>query len=1020
MTGVLIDNYNNGKVGDFLKNEIQKKSKVSIVSAYFTIYAYKYLKDNLNFVDELRFLFGEPTFIKNMNDKTNPRDFKIEDDKLVTTTENTLSQKKVAKDCSDWIKQDKIKIKSMIKPNFLHGKLYYIEQLSGKEKALLGSSNFTVSGLGLGKTKNIELNTIIDSDRDKTEIKEWFEQIWNNNDITEDVKESVLKYLEQLYEENSPEFIYFKTLYHVFEKYLNEQKEGELLNAKTGFYDSEIWNKLFDFQKDGVKGVINKILKHNGCIIADSVGLGKTYEALAVIKYFESLNARVLVICPKKLRKNWTIYQANQNNLLNPFVKDRFNYSVVYHTDIGREKGKSDANNIDLINFNWSVFDLIVIDESHNFRGNQTEKTNNDGSVKMNRSKWLMEKIIKTGVKTKVLLLSATPVNNTLKDLRNQISYITENNDNALSESSNIQSIKNTLETAQKNFTSWNGKNAKQFLESLDSSFFKLLDELTIARSRKHITEFYEDSNIKFPQRNKPVSVYSDIDTNNKFPSYDEINKKISEYQLSLFNPSKYLKEGIVIKADEKTNFKQKDREYYLIGMMKVNFLKRLESSIISFKLTLENTIKKIEILEEKIKDFKKLKEVVTEENVNNLIPNEEAEENESTEELWEVGKKLKFKLIDLKIDDWLNDLANDKKTLTDILILAKEITSERDGKLKTLKETIKDKIKNNLNTNNKKIVIFTAFADTAKYLYENTASWVTTNFNLHSALICGNETKTTFGINDYDNILTNFSPISKSRKIDKDKSEKEIDILIATDCISEGQNLQDCDCVINYDIHWNPVRIIQRFGRIDRLGSKNEKIKMINFWPTDKLDKYINLELKVKKRMALVDVTATNDDNILNPIEIEELIREDLTYRAKQLGKLKEEVLDLEEIDDNISFTDFTLDDFRIDLSNYININKEKLKKSPLGLYAVIPSPESNFKNTNKNFTNIEKDIIKPGVIFCLSLKENSLKLADFNEYNQLNPFFLVYVRDDGTVRYNFTNSKRILEIFRTLCRII
>jgi hypothetical protein len=434
------DNHTHGNVGDFLKEAISSNSDVSIVSAYFTIYAYHHLKSNLDGINNLKFLFGEPTFIKSLDpDKINTRDFKIEDDKIAMPIEKRLCQKKIARECAEWIK-NKTEIRSMVKPNFLHGKLYHVRQESGIEKAIAGSSNFTVNGLGLGGSKNIELNLIIDSDRDRQELKSWFDSIWNDQTgLVEDVKAQVLTYLEQLYIENDPAFVYFKTLYHIFENYLDEQKKGGLLDEKTGFYDSEIWNMLYDFQKDGVKGAINKILKHNGCIIADSVGLGKTFEALAVIKYFELLNARVLVVCPKKLTGNWTIYQASQNHALNPFKKDRYNYTVLYHTDMGRESGKAAANGIDLENFNWGAYDLVVIDESHNFRGNPMDKVKDDNTVKMNRAKWLMEKVVKSGVKTKVLMLSATPVNNTLRDLRNQIAYITEGKEDALFETCNIK-----------------------------------------------------------------------------------------------------------------------------------------------------------------------------------------------------------------------------------------------------------------------------------------------------------------------------------------------------------------------------------------------------------------------------------------------------------------------------------------------------------------------------------------------------------------------------------------------------
>lgn len=1027
------DNRKRGTVGDFLKENIKTETDLAIVSAYFTIYAYHHLKHQLENINHLNFLFGEPTFIKSIDPtKTNKRDFKIEDDKIVIPIENRLTQKTIARECSDWIK-NKVSIKSMVKPNFLHGKMYHVTQKSGVEKAIVGSSNFTVNGLGLGGSPNIELNMVVDNDRDRADLKAWFNELWNDETgLVEDVNEQVLKYLQQLYVENEPEFIYFKTLFHLFENYLDEQQKGGLLTEQTGFFESEIWNMLYEFQKDGVKGAINKIQKHNGCIIADSVGLGKTFEALAVIRYFELLNYRVLVLCPKKLSSNWTIYQASQNNTLNPFTKDKFNYSVLYHTDLGRETGRSQANGIDLENFNWGAYDLIVIDESHNFRGNPMEKTKDDGTIKMNRAKWLMEKIIKDGLQTKVLLLSATPVNNNLKDLRNQIHLITEGKNDAMFESTQIKDIALALKNAQTLFTNWadpkknKERNIKQLIERLDSSFFKLLDELTIARSRKHIKSFYkaEQEIGKFPTRAKPISIYSNIDLQDRFYTYDELNKIILQYKLSVFNPSAYILENKKQKYEELAAtsgvlaFKQSDREYFLIGMMKVNFLKRLESSIESFEISMDRTIRKIEKLEGKIKEFQNQKLQSLEENLEILEPDEdELEENADDLEQWQVGKKMKFDLADLNLDLWLTDLEADRQALNQLYNFAVAVTPDRDAKLKDLKKLISDKTSKPINGRNNKVLVFTAFADTAKYLYDSLLTWAHKDLKLNIAMVAGSESKTTFGKNEYSNILTNFSPISKNRQMMKSMpQDDEIDLLIATDCISEGQNLQDCDYLINYDIHWNPVRIIQRFGRIDRLGSKNETIQLVNFWPTKDLDNYINLKERVESRMALVDVTASADDNVLAADQISELIEDDLKYRNKQLKKLQKEVLDLEDMDENISLTDFTLDDFRIELLSYIESNRQKLQDAPFGLYAVVPAPSENnskFIEVSK-FSEAERDIIKPGVVYCLKQKGDT---SGNEEVNPLQPYFLVYIRDDGQVRFNYTHAKHILEIYRLMC---
>ena len=792
---------------------------------------------------------------------------------------------------------------------------------------------------------------------------------------------------------------------------------------------------MYDFQQDGVKGAINKILKHNGCIIADSVGLGKTFEALAVIQYFEKLNYRTLVLCPKKLKDNWTVYQASKNNKLNPFRKDKYNYHILYHTDMGRELGISDADghNLSADTFNWGAYDLVVIDESHNFRGNPMERVTDDGELKMNRAKWLMEKVIKEGVSTKVLMLTATPVNNNLRDLRNQILLITKGEKSALFDSTQIKDIELSLKNAQNQFTRWADpkgnpdRTVKQLLERLDSSFFKLLDELTIARSRKHIKSFYDVTSIgKFSERLKPHSIYPNIDLKDRFFTYDALNKKILEYKLSVFNPSAYLKDDETIKkkyeergGQQVLSFTQKDRENFLIGMMKVNYLKRLESSIESFEISIDRTIKKIDKLADKINDFKKSKMNRLEDDLSSAQPDEvELEENGDDAEQWQVGKKLKFDLADLKLDTWLTDLGKDKAALADLYNNAVAVTPDRDAKLKELKDIIVKKLKNPTNDSNKKVLIFTAFADTAEYLYTNLEKWIKDELGLQCALVAGGFTKTTFGKNEFANILTNFSPRAKNRsRLEKMPQDKEIDILIATDCISEGQNLQDCDFLINYDIHWNPVRIIQRFGRIDRLGSQNDKIQLVNFWPTKDLDNYINLKERVEARMALVDVTATGEDNILNTEQLEELIEEDLKFRNRQLKRLRDEVLDLEEMNESISLTDFTLDDFRIELSNYLKNNEIKLKEAPFGLYAVVPSPSgvhAHYLDLEK-YSEAEKKIMKPGIVYCLKQKGDT---NGNEEINPLQPYFLVYIWNDGQVRFNYTNAKQILEIYRLMCQ--
>ena len=1024
------DNRSRGSVGRFLRDNANADAALSIVSAYFTPSAYWLLKEQLNNIGGLRFLFGEPTFVQSLNADKSRQSFGIADDGIAL--ESCLRQKAEARECAAWLAKC-AEIRSMVKPNFLHGKLYHIQNANGVCEAVTGSSNFTVNGLGLGGSPNIELNLVVNDRRDLNELKSWFDEVWNDaTGLVTDVKAEVLNYLAKLYSENSPETVYFKTLFHLFGEYLEQQRAANLLDERADLRDSEIWNYLYEFQKDGVKAAINKILKHGGCIIADSVGLGKTFEALAVIKYFNSLsnNSNALVLCPKKLAANWTIYQAKKNNLLNQFPNDRFNFDVLYHTDLGRTTGATEADGFDLANFNWGVYDLVVIDESHNFRGNPVEKQRDDGTIRQNRARWLMEKIIKSGAKTKVLLLSATPVNNDLRDLRNQILLMTEGDNTALFDKTGIKNISTTLDVAQKQFTAWADRKKNpvrttaQLLEKLDSSVFKLLDELTIARSRQHVETFYDTAAIgKFPTRRKPVAVYPDVDTQNRFLTFDYLNQQISEYKLVIFNPSAYVKANKRKDYEEQGanklfGFKQSQREYFLIGMMKVNFLKRLESSIESFEISMHKTIEKIERLQDKIRKFQINRQTAGELDLFSFEPDDnELEEAADDGEQWQVGKKLKFNLADLRLDDWLRDLERDRTALIQLYNNAVAITPERDAKLAELKRLVRQKINEPLNAGNKKVLVFTAFSDTAEYLYEQLKDFAEKELNVKIALVTGTATKTTFGKNDFGSILTNFSPVSKGRdkRLQMPQNE-EIDLLIATDCISEGQNLQDCDYLINYDIHWNPVRIIQRFGRIDRLGSRNKQIQLVNFWVTKDLDNYLNLKERVEARMALVDVTATGDDNLLNSAaEVETSIENELRFRDEQLKRLKEEVLDLEEMSESVSLTDFTLDDFRLDLDGFLNLDRENLRQMPLGLYAVVPAPGGEFADPKQKFSQAEKDIVQPGIIFCLKQKGAT---KDTEAVNPLQPYFLVYVRADGTVRYNYTNAKQILEIYRLLCQ--
>lgn len=1006
----IIDNRNSGIVGDVLKDEIQEGAKLSILAAHLSIYAYKELRDELSKVDSVRFLFTEPTFTENKESKEQKREFLLKKKYRETSLsgneyeialKNELNQSAIAKEFAGWIK-DKVEIKSVKdtkdRPQIMFKGISI--QNESDESVIQGSLDFDASGLGYAPSPAYVMNQFAKDKMATQQFVGWFNQFWDNDEFVEDIKSEVLESVQTMYKENTPEFIYFVTLYNIFKEYLDEFDEDKIIKGKTGFKNTTVWNKLYKFQKDGVLGAIEKLERYNGCVIADSVGLGKTFEALAVIKYYELRNDRVLVLCPKKLRDNWTLY--TQNDTRNILLEDRFRYDVLNHTDLSRSSGMSGS--IDLRTINWGNYDLVVIDESHNFRNNQARNN------KETRYSRLMKEIIKKGVNTKVLLLSATPVNNKMNDIKNQIAFITEGNDKHF-ENEGIKSIEATLRKAQTIFNKWvklpeKDRTTQTFLEMINFDYFKLLDTITIARSRKHIEKYYNMSEIgKFPERLKPMNIHSDIDTQGSFEAISSINKKILKLNLAIYSPLQYVlpqkravySEKYDIKVQNgKSVFKQTDREQSIVHLMRVNLLKRLESSINSFTITLERILyqveKGIEGLEKNISpeyEHLSIDDINNDEQLNDLL----------------VGNKVKVLISDVDRIRWKQDLIEDKEILENLLKEAKKISVERDAKLEKIKEVIQNKIENPINPENKKVIIFTAFADTARYLYENLNKWAYTNYNIYSALITGGGGNKTNFPNikaEMSDILINFSPKSKERSKVFEKVNGEIDILIATDCISEGQNLQDADFLVNYDIHWNPVRIIQRFGRIDRLGSQNDKIQLVNFWPHMELDEYINLEARVSGRMILLDVSATGEENVIEYDENKKM--NDLDYRKKQLKQLQESVLNLEDVSGGISITDLTMNDFKMDLLEYMKDNKRKLEKAPMGMYA-ISSLESSGLNEE----------IRPGVIYCLK-QTNDNELS--GEYNSLHPYYMIYVYEDGEIEYNYVHTKQILDFYKKLSK--
>ncbi|WP_018611852.1 helicase-related protein [Segetibacter koreensis] len=995
----LIDNINT-RLNDDLKLEIKKGSKLSIAASSFSIYAYEALKKELRHTEELRFIFTSPTFIEETFQKQS-REFYIPHivnesqlcgGEFELRLKNELNQRAIAKECSKWIK-DKATFKSNKHSNIpLNGVINVDNEASGAAYANI--TGFTSSDLGLTHKPGFPtLIQKVEFPQSKAYI-DWFNQIWKNDENLQDVTTFVQEYFENAYKENSPEFIYFITLYNIFNDFLDDIASDTIPNDEIGFKETVIWNQLFNFQKDAVIGAINKLEKYNGCIIADSVGLGKTFSALGVIKYYEKRNKDVLVLCPKKLEANWNTYRQNDKN--NILAKDKFNYDVLFHTDLSRDRGMSNGRNLELVN--WGNYGLIVIDESHNFRNN------NANAGRENRYQSLLRKIVQEGIETKVLMLSATPVNNRFNDLKNQLALAYEGSPQQIDSKLNTQQgIDLIFKKAQQAFNIWtklsnDERTTEKLLGMLDFDFFEILDSLTIARSRKHITTYYDTKDIgKFPTRNKPISIHCRLSATKI--NFKDIAERLALLNLSVYSPLKYILPSRVelykLKYDKKVKsgtgtFTQTDRERSLQILMKINLLKRIESSVDSFRLTLVDIINQIK---HTIGSLNNDEEAVS--GVHFDVNSEEIDwEADWGDEENVIGTKVKVRVEDLDKVRWTEDLSADLLELETLYTAVFDVNVTKDIKLQKLKEVIAEKINNPLNPGNKKILIFSAFADTVNYLYNSLKDELSKDFGLNTALITGSR-RLSSNKNiptDLNTLLTCFSPRSKSKQELFPNLHESIDILIATDCISEGQNLQDCDFLINYDIHWNPVRIIQRFGRIDRIGSINSSITMVNFWPDVTLDTYINLKQRVEDRMLISNMASTGDDNILNTDD------KDLEYRKIQLKKLQEEVVDLEDLREGVSITDLGLNDFRVDLSNFFK-KYGTLKNIPEGLYAVA-----------KANTGLQK-----GVIFALKNINNEV---NSDKQNRLHPFYLVHIKSDGTILQTYFESKKILDTLRLLTK--
>lgn len=997
----IIDNINK-TVKEDLQESIRRGSKMSVAAACFSMYAYQELKKQLEQVDEFSFIFTSPTFVKERAEKEK-REFyipRLNRESSLYGTEfeiklrNEMTQRAIARECADWIRR-----KATFKSNTTGENMGGFMTVASKEEqvAYMPINGFTTVDLGCERGNN-SYNMVNRIEAPfATQYIQLFDTLWNDKAKMQDVTDVVVENISSVYNENSPEFIYFITLYHVFSEFLDDISEDVLPNEATGFKRSKIWSMLYDFQRDAVLAIINKLEKYNGCILADSVGLGKTFTALAVIKYYENRNKSVLVLCPKKLAANWNTYRDNYVN--NPIAVDRLNYDVLFHTDLSRNGGTS--NGLDLDRLNWGNYDLIVIDESHNFRNGEggagTHKS--DGE---NRYQVLMRKVIRAGVKTKVLMLSATPVNNRFYDLRNQLALAYEGNADVMDQRLNTtKSIDEIFRQAQRAFNAWSELKPEQrttdaLLRTLDFDFFEVLDSVTIARSRKHIERYYDTSEIgKFPERLKPISLRPNLTDLNQAIDYNQIYELLSSLTLCIYTPSDYIFPSKLDKYMDrgKANLTMQGREFGIQRLMSINLLKRLESSVFSFNLTLKRIWQLIHTTIEGIDHYEKYG--------NADITMYEAGESDfdmedSNTDFFSVGKKTKIDLEDMDYKSWRKALQQDADNLELLILMVADITPEHDTKLQTLFRLLDDKMAHPINPGNKKVIIFTAFSDTAGYLYEHVSEYMKNRYGLDTAVITGAiDGKTTAkGLKPtLNNVLTCFSPVSKDKAVLLPNNPTEIDVLIATDCISEGQNLQDCDYLINYDIHWNPVRIIQRFGRIDRIGSRNAYIQLVNFWPNMTLDDYINLKSRVETRMKITVMTATGDDDLINPEE-----KGDLEYRKQQLKRLQEEVVDLEDMSTGISIMDLGLNEFRLDLLAYIK-NHGDLEKTPRGLHAVVPKTEG----------------CPEGVIFVLKNVNNSVNI---DNQNRIHPFYMVYISTEGEIVCDYLNPKGLLDDVRLLCR--
>ncbi len=959
------------KLFDFIKSNSENGS-LDIVTGYFSINALSLMKDNVNDVEKFRLILGnliqDEAQLYKVIDLLNGN----------TSISGTLSLSTAAQKAVEFLEQDKVAVKS-IQGNFCHAKTYiYTDKIKTKNYFIVGSSNLTDAGLGIKDSSNIELNVAKhDYEYEFKNLKKWFQEHWEKvatdkielPDKTKvEVKQHIIELIKNFFKEYTPHDLYYKVLYELFKDDLLELSgDAEFKREIAHLEETVIFKTLFPYQQKGAISLIKMLQKFNGAILADAVGLGKTWTALAVMKYFELKGYTVMLLCPKKLSNNWQQYKVGQQSR---FEKDEIDFYIRYHTDlqVGRFDRYKDRT---LHYFKTRPKLLIVIDESHNLR--------ND---KSSRYKFLVDELLVSNNKSrnvKVLQLSATPINNKLMDIRNQFKLMTKGQDNGFKETDlQIDSLENIFKTVQKDFSEWaelDNRKIADLIVKLPKKFEKLTDALIVARTRKLIEEEFGEMN--FPKKEDPINEFVTPENIGILKSFDDILDAIS-INLTAYRPAEYIKNI----TPESVLEDEKQRQKFLVKMMYILLMKRLESSWFSFKSTVEN------ILNHHINALNKVELFILSKVEDSIVDNLTEEENEEIEETaaetaadndqpFTLGKKNPVPLSSI------TDIALFKKHLkADIekLSILKDSLVKYEADFNAgraidvkLNKLIEHITKKQQQSENKKVLVFTVFKDTAKFLYDELKKRGIKNVAFVSGSV--SESFDGYSGNKFEPILERFAPFTKLynekdwselyekanlsdnykeadkwivpydkwleliAKYDKatlSKIEKPIDVLIATDCLSEGQNLQDCDTVINYDIHWNPVRLIQRMGRIDRIGSPNKTIRGINFWPGKNYEDYLRLKSRVENRMALMTLVGTELDDKMTP-ELQQIVAEN-PLLPKQAQKMLEQLQitwdDVEVSDETLGLNDLSLEQFRQELFEFFKKNEEFFKKIPNGVF--------------------------------------------------------------------------------------